>query len=248
MWLITQKRIYHIFEIIFWPIIALLSVGLMTRFLAIQPDTIAFILIGVIAMSIVHLGQLDVSYLILYSIWEKSLKQELAAPVKIYHIVIGGWFVGVIHSVIVFGLLSVFSAYAFDYPLFKIGHIPVLLFFGGLTLISSFVGILVCSLAFIFGGRSHVVATSTVSIITLLSGIYYPIEVLPASIQLISKAIPLTHFLMYYRSFYGFPANANYALTTGYILAFSYLLIGLFLFSHALQYSRKHGILTRISE
>lgn len=129
MWLITKKRVYHIFEILFWRAIALVSVGFMTRFLSVSPDVVAFILVGVIALSVVHLGQLDMSYLILHSVWEKSLKQELVAPVKIYHIVAGAWGIGVIHSFIVFSLLSLFSAYAFDYPLFSIGLLPVLLFF-----------------------------------------------------------------------------------------------------------------------
>lgn len=248
MWLITKKRVYHIFEILFWPAIALVSVGFMTRFLSVSPDVVAFILVGVIALSVVHLGQLDMSYLLLYSVWEKSLKQELAAPVETYHIVAGAWGIGVIHSIIVFCLLTLFSAYAFDYPLLNIGFVPVLLFFIGLTMMSSIIGILVCALSMIFGGRSHVVATSTVSVLTLVSGIYYPIDVLPESIQLISKAIPLTHFLIYYRSFYGFSGNAAQAIARGYFLAFLYFLIGLFLFSLALRYSRKQGILTRLSE
>ena len=78
IWLITKKRVYHLFEILFWPAIGLVSVGLLTRFLSLESEMVAFILVGVIALSVVQIGQLDISYLILYSVWNKSLKHEMS--------------------------------------------------------------------------------------------------------------------------------------------------------------------------
>ncbi len=248
IWLITRKRAFHIFEILFWPAIGLVSVGLLTRFLELQAEMVAFVLIGVIALSVVQVGQLDMSYVILYSVWNKSLKHEMAAPIHVFHLVAGTWAMGVIHSLLVFALLSIFSAYAFDFPFLKPGLIPLGLFYLGLALNAAVVGIVVCALAFRFGGRSHVGATSIVSVLVLLSGIYYPVEVLPATLQGLSRWIPLTYFLEYFRSFYGFSPGSPFPLAVGYALVGLYLTLASVALGYALKHSRKTGILLKMSE
>jgi ABC-2 type transport system permease protein len=248
IWLITKKRVYHIFEILFWPVIGLVSVGLLTRFLSLESQKTAFILIGVIALSVVQIGQLDMSYLVLYSIWNKSLKHEMAAPISVFHIIIGTWTMGVAHSVLVFALLSVFSAYAFDFRFLQPGPLPLIIFFGGLTLMSAVVGALVCALAFQFGGRSHVAANSIVSVLILLSGIYYPVEVLPGPLRILSGLIPLTYFLEYFRSFYGFAPSGAHPAVTGYALVTAYLALAALALTYSLRHAKKSGILLRMSE
>ena len=248
IWLITKKRAYHLFEILFWPAIGLVSVGFLTRFLSLQPDMVAFILVGVIALGVVQIGQLDISYVILYSVWNKSLKQEMAAPINVFHLVAGTWVMGVVHSALVLGLLSLFSAYAFDFRFFQPGPAPLILFFFGLTLTAAVVGMLVCALAFKYGGRSHVAANSIVSVLILLSGIYYPIDVLPPSIKLCSYLIPITYFLEYFRSFYGFPMSCARPLLLGYALVIAYLALASLALALALQHAKKSGIMLKMSE
>ncbi len=97
-WLITKKRVFHLFEILFWPFISLVSVGLLTRFLGVESKMVEFVLIGVIAFSVIQIGQLDIAYVILYSIWNKSLKHEMVAPINAFHLIAGSWGMGVIHS------------------------------------------------------------------------------------------------------------------------------------------------------
>jgi ABC-2 type transport system permease protein len=248
IWLITKKRIFHIFEILFWPTIGLVSVGLLTRFLQLDANMVAFILIGVIALSVLQIGQLDISYVILYSVWNKSLKQELAAPITMIHLIMGGWIMGIIHSLLVFFLLSWFSAYAFGFQFLNSGIMPLIAFYAGLILSSAVIGIIVCALAIRFGGRAHVGATSIVSLLILLSGIYYPVEVLPQPLKIISYGIPVTYFLEYFRAFYGFRASCNYLLITGYFLVSVYLILAVFTLLYVLRSAKQSGVLLKISE
>jgi ABC-2 type transport system permease protein len=248
MRLITKKRIFHIFEILFWPAIGLVSVGLLTRFLELGSSMVAFILIGVIALSVLQVGQLDISYVILYSVWNKSVKQEMAAPVTVFHLILGSWMMGVIHSLLVFVLLVVFSANAFGFSLFVSGVLPLVFFYLGLILFSAVIGIVVCALAFRFGGRAHVGATSIVSVLILLSGIYYPIDVLPEPLKLISYGIPITYFLEYFRAMYGFEASGGHLLTKGFLLVLVYLVLAITALHWSLRHAKKSGILLKMSE
>jgi ABC-2 type transport system permease protein len=82
-------------------------------------------------------------------------------------------------------------------------------------------------------------------VILLVSGIYYPVNVLPPPFQLLARVIPLTYFLEYYRSVY-IPGQHNILL--GAALAVIYLAVGLLAFDMAIERARRTGILLRLSE
>jgi ABC-2 type transport system permease protein len=247
-WLITQKRVFHLFEILFWPFIGLISVGLLTRFLGLESRMVEFVLIGVIALSVVQIGQLDIAYVILYSIWNKSLKHEMVAPINAFHLIAGPWAMGVVHSLLVFLLMCLFSSLVFQLNFFNVGILPLSLCFLGLVFFAASIGIVVCSLAFRFGGRAHVGATSIVSILIVVSGIYYPTEILPKALQVIASLIPLTYFLKYFRSFYGFAPHPSNPLLWGFLLTGAYNLLAGFLLCLSIRIAREKGILSKMSE
>lgn len=247
-WLITRSRGFHLFEIIFWPFIGLVSVGLLTRFLGLASGTAQFILIGVMALNVVQIGQLDMAYVVLYSIWNRSLRHEMVAPISVFHLAAGSWVMGVAHALLILVLLCLFSALAFRVQFWKAGFTPLALFFGSLMLFSASIGMTVCGFAFRFGGRAHVGAASIVSVLILLSGIYYPVDTLPEPITTLSFLIPLTYFLEYYRSFYGFIPQTQTPLLTGLLLTVVYNLAGGWFLSCSLRNARKKGILTHLSD
>lgn len=247
-WLITKKRVFHLFEILFWPLISLISVGLLTRFLGLQSKMVEFVLIGVIAFSVVQIGQLDMAYVILYSIWNKSLKHEMVAPINASHLIAGSWAMGFVHSVLIFLLLCIFSSLTFHLNFLDSGITRLSLFFLGLTFFSAFVGIVVCAIAFRFGGRAHVGATSIVSILILLSGIYYPVDILPGLLRFIAYLIPLTHFLEYFRTFYGFTPKSSNPLLYGFLLTAFYNVVATYLLCLSIRNARQKGILIKMSE
>jgi ABC-2 type transport system permease protein len=188
------------------------------------------------------------AYVILYSIWNKNLKHEMVAPVNAFHLIAGSWLMGLFHSAIVFLLMCIVSSCIFHLNFFNSGITRLFLFFGGLVFFAAFVGITVCALAFRFGGRAHVGATSMVSILTLLSGIYYPVEVLPQPLSTVAYIIPLTYFLEYFRSFYGFVPKSSHPLIWGFILTALYNVIAFFLLNNAISNARRKGLLAKMSE
>ncbi len=107
------------------------------------------------------------------------------------------------------------------------------------------IGITVCISILTFGQKADVAAWSLSGIVLLVSGIYYPVTVLPSSLQLLSRAIPLTYFLEYYRSVY-IPGPHNIAFGT--LLAALYLVIGLLMFAWSIERARRTGIMLRLSE
>lgn len=247
-WIMTRRNVFSFFEILFWPVVGFFSIGLLTHFLRLDQNMAGFILVGIISMSVIQVCQIDVAEALLYDLWAKSMKHIFIAPVHPYHLILGSWFIGIIRSLIVFLLLSIFSYFAFGYNFFKPGIYPILIFLSGLFLTSASIGITVCILVLVFGYKAEVAAWSLSSLMALVCGIYYPISILPSPLPEIAEAIPLTYFLEYFRSFYGFEVNLKNILIWGFGLALVYLFIEAFLFYVVLKRARRTGILLKLSE
>ncbi|MDD4652468.1 MAG: ABC transporter permease [Methanothrix sp.] len=244
-WLISRRNIFTLFELFFWPMISLLSIGLLTRFLKVDGSMVSFLLVGAIALTILQVAQIDVAYVLLFDMWSKSIKNTFIAPVKSYHLVFGAMLFGIVRGSVVFFILAVVSSALFGFNFQEGGLLPVLIFLAGVFATAAVIGITVCISILTFGQKADVAAWSLSGMILLISGIYYPVEVLPPILQTLARAIPLTYFLEYYRSVF-IPGPHHLAL--GIILAAFYLVLGLILFDAAIERARRTGILLRLSE
>jgi len=247
-WIIAKRNIFTLFEILFWPIVGFFSVGLLTSFLELDSNKTGFILVGIISMSVIQVCQMDVAYVLLYDLWSKSLKHTFIAPVRPFRLILGSWLIGVLRSFFVFVLLALFSVLAFDLDFLRPGVFPLLLFLLGLFLTAASVGMSVCILVLLFGYMADIAAWSLSGLMALVCGIYYPISILPFPLPQIAKIIPLTYFLAYFRSFYGFTEGLENVLGWGFGLAGLYVVVEIFLFGVVLQRARRTGMLLKLSE
>lgn len=247
-WIMAKRNLFALFEIGFWPLISFLSVGLLSDFTGLSYSVKGFILIGVVAMSAIQVCQLDMAYVLLYDIWSKSLKHDFVAPVSIRHLLIGSMIIGIIRGGMVFFILGILSWIIFDFNLIVPKLIIICLFLSGLFLNAALIGISVSILVFIVGYKAEVAAWSLVSLMFLICGIYYPVSILPAWAQIIAKILPLTYFLEYYRSFYGFKPFCSNLLIKGYAMLFVYLAFEIHMMHLALKRAKERGILLRLSE
>ena len=246
--IMNRRNVFAVFEMLFWPLMGLFSVGLLTRFLELGPETVSFVLIGAVAMNTVQIAQLDVSYALLYDVWAKSLKHGLIAPIHLAHVVLGAGLVGLIRGLVVFAIMLILAIWAFGMDLRQPGWPALTIFFIGLFLMAVIEGVLVLSLVLLFGHRAEITAWAVSYLVLLLSGLYYPVSLLPWSLQTVAQAIPLTYFLEYFRSFYGFPAATAGSLPWGFGLSLGYLLAGYLIITVSLWVARQRGTLLKLSE
>ncbi|MDD1751232.1 MAG: ABC transporter permease, partial [Methanothrix sp.] len=72
-WIISRRNVFTVFELFFWPMISLLSIGLLTRFLKVEGSMVSFLLVGAIALTILQVAQIVVAYVLLFDMWSKSI-------------------------------------------------------------------------------------------------------------------------------------------------------------------------------
>ena len=247
-WIMTKRNVFTLFEILFWPVVGFLSIGLLAEFAAMGAKMRGFILVGIVSMSTVQVCQLDVAYVLLYDVWSKSVKHGFIAPVSMRHLLLGSFLVGIARGGAVLLILMIASSLMFHFDFTAPGAWPILIFAFGLFLCAAMVGILVCILVLIFGNRAEVAAWSMVSLMLLVCGIYYPVSILPGWVTPIAAMIPVTYFLEYLRQFYGFEPIFSHPIAKGYGLVWAYILAEFFLLMVALRRAKRKGLLLKLSE
>jgi ABC-2 type transport system permease protein len=245
-WLFARRNIFSLVEMLFWPIVGMLSIGLMGDFLQLDRSMRAFILSGAIALGCLQVSQLDVAYALLHDIWSKSVKHTFLTPTGVVEYLLGPWIVGIIRGTIVFLLLAGFSMKAFGFYLPGFGPTAILL--TGLYLNALLIGGLVCVLVLQYGQKAEISAWTFAYLFILLAGIYYPVTNLPKVFYRISLFFPLTYFLDYFRGFYGHSAQLPHPLLKGFILVGISLVLIFLLLQASLNRARRTGVLLRLSE
>ncbi len=247
-WRMTHRNVFTVFEVVFWPIVSLLSVGLMTTFLRLSTEATVFVLTGTLALAIVQVCQLDVAYAVLFDMWSKSVKHQFLSPIHPWHVALGAWLMGLTRGVAVFSLLAGASSWAFGVSFVSRGLWPAVGFLFGLLLSAAGVGLLVCALLLTFGLRAEVSAWSGVSLVLLICGVYYPVSVLPGPLAAVAAGVPLTYFLDAFRGDFGFVPVFAAPLARGYVLALLYVVGGYAAFSGAVARARRTGMLLKLSD
>ena len=246
--LMASRNVFFFFELLFWPIVGVVSIGLMTKFLGITPAQASFVLIGTIALSVVNVCQLEVAYAVLMDVWSKSIKHQFLAPIGIRHLTVGSWVVGMVRGSLLFTLLAVLAWWAFDFRVLAAGGGAVGLFLFGCFLNAWIVGVFVCALITLFGNRAEAFAWASVNLVLVLAGIYYPVSVLPEPAATLARAIPLTYFLDAYRSHFGFASEFAAPIATGLALSVVYAVVANLAFYASVQRARRTGLLLKMSE
>lgn len=242
----AKRNIFIVVEMLFWPIIGVLSIGLMGDFLVLEENALSFVLTGAIASGVLQVAQLDVGYSLLYDVWSKSLKHTFLAPVTLSSAMAGAWLIGMVRGSIVFVVLVLMSKFFFKF------HLPSLpmtaVFLLGIFWMGLLVGITVWILILMFGQRAEVSVWALSYLVMILCGIYYPVDLLSGPFRVLGQMLPLTYFLDAYRSHYGFSPLFKHPILIGMILNLVYTGIALFLARVAMLYARKTGITVRLSE
>ncbi len=242
----AKRNVYVFVEMLFWPVVGVLSIGLMGDFLKLEEHTLNFVLTGAIASGTLQVTQLDVGYALLYDVWSKSMKHTFLSPAHVAAALLGSWVVGMLRGISIFFILSGLAKYYFnfDYPPFW-GTFNFLL---GVFWMSLITGLMVWILILRYGQRAEISVWALSYMVMILCGIYYPVQMLPQPIFTVAQMIPLTYFLEGVRVHYGFAPLFEYGLWKGWFLNFLYVLGGLWCVKLAIARARKTGLLLKLSE
>jgi ABC-2 type transport system permease protein len=158
-------------------------------------DLILFLLVGTLVWAYLSAILDDISLVITWERWEGTIEHTLMAPVPRASHLIGTAVFGVLHALIRTTLIVVIALPFFSASL---GHADwvtaaAVVAVGSLSLIG--VGILAGVLPLLYPERGEQMSFMVQSVVLLVSGVYYSVDVLPPWLRAVSWLSPATYLL-----------------------------------------------------
>jgi len=206
-----------------------------------------FFIGAVLLWDVLFRGQLGVSLTFVEEIYSRNLGNLFVSPLRLHELVIGQLALSVLRTLIGVGGACLFAWLLFRYSIFSMG-LPLVAFFSGLLVFGWAIGLAVSAMLLRFGLGAEELAWAAIFLIAPVSGVYYPIDVLPAPLQAIAHMIPAAHVFEGMRGVLLRGVFDATLLWQALGLDAVYLGVGVVLFALSVQGARRRGTLLQMGE
>jgi ABC-2 type transport system permease protein len=194
---IYRRSTVRLLEIIFWPGVGLLVWGYVTRFIqgagqGELPHFITFLIGAVILWDILFRAQQGVVLSFLEDVWSRNLPNIFCAPVRLREYMLAAFLFALLRVGAALTFMVLVAWVLFHFNLFTLGF-ALIPFIANLLVFGLALGIITVAIILRFGQGAEPFAWATPFIIQPFAAVFYPVNILPAAMQLPSLAIPGTH-------------------------------------------------------
>ena len=241
----------RILELAYWPIVQVILWGFISQFFVTHSSWVVqaagVLIAAVLLWDVMFRGQLGVSISFLEEMWSRNLGNMFVSPLRPYE-----WILALIGMSVIRTLIGVIPAALlaiplYQYSIFEMG-LPLIAFFTNLLVMGWAIGLAVSAMILRYGLGAESLAWVAIFVLAPISGIYYPISVLPEWLQPVALALPSAHVFEGMRA-----VMFDGVFDTGHFIAavalnIVYILIGGFVFLYAFHIARRRGLLLQIGE
>ncbi len=243
---IWRSSIMRIIDSIYWPEVQMITWGFMTQFLSGQTSYVgqAFgvLLSGLMLWEVVVRGNLSLSIAFLEEMWSRNLGHLFVSPIRSWELATGIIIVALLRTLLGLIPVSLMAWLFFGYSIYSLG-LPLLAFFVVLQMFSWSIGLMMSGLIMRVGQSAETFAWAGVFVMLPLSGVYYPITILPHWLQVIAHAVPTSYVFEGMRMILRDHAVHWDMLGLAAALSVAYLFVGFQVFLWFFRSSRRHGSL-----
>tara|TARA_B100000123_G_C25517432_1_gene335098 strand:- start:42 stop:602 length:561 start_codon:yes stop_codon:yes gene_type:complete len=183
----------------------------------------------------------------LEEIWSRNFTNLFIAPITIGEMITSLTFTAILRAMIGMVPAAILAIPFFGVSVFNLG-IPLLFLLLSLYLFGITLGLLVTSGLLRFGPSFENIAWASLFFLAPLGCIYYPIEILPNSLQIIAKALPLVHIFEEMRSIL-LNGNVNYFdIIKSISISILYFILGVIIFYVSYFGAKVRGTLINMGE
>jgi ABC-2 type transport system permease protein len=125
----------------------------------------------------------------LEDIWTQNFINTFASPLEVKEYLAGLVITSVVTSLFGFGIMVPIAGLAFGYNIFKIG-LFLLPFVSILIIFGIAMGVLMSAVIFRLGPSAEWLGWPVPLVLSIFSGVYYPISTLPGILQIVAKLMP----------------------------------------------------------
>ncbi len=250
LYLYTRNPIRMI-ELLFWPLVHLLVWGFLTEFLQKHttdsfPHEITYLIGAVILWDVLFRAQQGVAIFFLEDVWSRNLLNVFAAPVTNADYLFATYIVGFMRATVTSTLLVVLSLVLYSFNIFTLSW-ALIPFLFNLLVFGWALGMISTALIVRWGPAAETLAWAVPFFIQPFAAVFYPLNDLPAGVQVISKSLPCTYVFEGMRSGLrdGVVPMNDLLMATG--LNVVYLALAGLLFVRVMAKAREKGLLTKFA-
>ena len=241
----------RILELVYWPTVQLILWGFITEFLLTNSSWLAqasgVLMAAVMLWDVMFRGHLGVSLAFFEEMYSRNLGHLFASPLRAGELVASLLVISTIRTLIGVGGAALLAIPMFGFSIFGLG-IPLVGFFANLLVMGWAIGLVVSGLVLRYGLGAESLAWVAIFAIAPVSGIYYPISVLPDWLQAVAWLLPSSHVFEGMRAVMFEQTVRLDLMLQAVLLNAVFLLISTGVFLKAFHSARERGLLMRVGE
>jgi len=241
-----RSSVMRLVDSIYWPAVQMVMWGFMTQYLLPQASFVAqaagVLLSGLLLWEVVVRGNLSLSIAFLEEIWSRNLGHLFVSPIRSWELAAGIIIASLLRTLLGMIPVSLMAWAFFGYSIYTLG-LPLLAFFVILQMFSWSIGLAMSGLVMRVGQSAESFAWAAVFVLMPVSGVYYPITVLPHWLQVIAWGLPPAYIFEGMRSIMLEKTVHWDMLAVAFALSALYLVIGFQVFQWFFRSSRRAGSL-----
>ena len=195
-WYLLKGSWPRFVELAYWPTMQMMIWGFLSQFLYQHSEWFVraggVLIAAVLLWDIMFRSNIGVSISFLEEMWSRNLGQLFASPLRPYEWALSLLTISALRTLIGVLPAALLAIPLYHYSIFDMG-LPLIAFFVNLLIFGASVGLAVSGLVLLFGLGAESLAWAAIFAIAPISGIYYPIDVLPAWLQPVAFALPSAH-------------------------------------------------------
>ncbi|MDX1489410.1 MAG: ABC transporter permease [Acidiferrobacterales bacterium] len=186
----------RVLELMYWPTMQMILWGFITLFFVNHSSWLAqaagVLISAVLLWDVLFRGQLGVSLIFMEEMWSRNLGQLFVSPLRPLELIGAMFVMSMIRTIIGVGGAALIAVALFHYSVFDLG-LPLIAFFTNLIVMGWSIGLVVAGIVLRYGLGAESLAWIAVFALQPLSGVYYPIDVLPQWLQYVAFLLPSSH-------------------------------------------------------
>lgn len=238
-------------SIAYYPTVTMVLWAFLTLYLAPTNSFLksapGFFIGAVLLWDVLFRGQLGVSLTFIEEIYSRNLGNLFVSPLRLHEFVAGQLAMSVMRTLIGVGSACLFAWLLFHYSIFSMG-LPLVAFFFCLLMFGWAIGLAVSAMLLRYGLGAEELAWAAIFLVAPVSGVYYPVAVLPHGLQAIAWALPPAYV---FEGMRGVLLRSEFdwgLLRDALLLDGMYLAIAALLFAAAIRGARRRGTLLQMGE
>jgi ABC-type multidrug transport system ATPase subunit/ABC-type multidrug transport system permease subunit len=248
---VLRRSPHRWFDIVIWPLVDAVLFGSLGVFVARQSGGdsqagVAYLLTGILLFHVIYQVQIAMSTGFLEETWSRNLLNLMTTPLREIEYVGGVALFGMFKLVVGISVVAVVASILFAFNILQIGWglVPLVAI---LMLCGWAISLFVIGLVLRFGQSAEVLAWGILFVVLPLSGVFYPVDALPAFFQPIAYALPTTHAFSAARTLLEGQPMPWDQLAIALVGALVAIALGIAYVTRMLHAFRRRGFITRFS-